>query len=66
LAPKAAAHDRVRDSSATLVAAYTGASAKLADAAMVETLTTAPDPRVIIFCSSAAVRKNGAWPNANH
>jgi hypothetical protein len=49
-----------------LVAAYTGASAKLADAAMVETLTTAPDPRVIIFGSSAAVRKNGARPNANH
>src|ERR1700694_43119 len=60
LAPNAAAHDRVRDSSAALVAAYTGASAKLADAAVVETLTMAPDPRAIIFGSSAAVRKNGA------
>jgi hypothetical protein len=50
----------VKDSSAAFVAGYTGASAKLADAVIVETLTTAPDPRVILFVSSAAVRKNGA------
>src|ERR1700747_876062 len=60
LPPNAAAQDRVRDSSAALVAAYTGASAELADAAVVETLTTTPDPRAIIFGSSAAGRKNGA------
>ncbi|MDT5410482.1 MAG: hypothetical protein QOG14_2702 [Mycobacterium sp.] len=47
------------DSSAALVARYTVAAAKLAEAAAVETLTVAPDPRAIIFGRSAAVRKNG-------
>jgi hypothetical protein len=55
-----AAQDRVKDSSAALAAATTGASATPTDAYIVEMLTMAPDPRAIIFGSSAAVRKNGA------
>src|SRR5205807_4045 len=55
LAPKAAAQDRVKDSSAASAAA-TGPSATSTDAPIVEMLTMAPDPRAIIFGSSAAVR----------
>ena len=60
LAPNAAAQDRVKDSSAALVAAATGAKGTPTDAPIEEMLTMAPDPRAIILGSSAAVRKNGA------
>src|SRR5207237_7266968 len=61
LAPKAAAHERGNDASAAEAAVETViASAKATDAPTPEMLTMAPDPRAIIFGSSAAVRKNGA------
>src|SRR5690242_12627306 len=59
LAPKAAAQDRVKDSSAAFAAATAGALAMPTDAYIVEMLTMAPDPRAIILGSRAAVRKNG-------
>jgi len=47
----------VKDSSAALAAAVTGAKGTPTDAYIVEMLTMAPDPRAIILGSSAAVRK---------
>ena len=59
LAPNAAAQDRVKEPSAALAAAVTRARGRRPSAHGGE-LTMAPDPRAIIFGSSAAVRKNGA------
>src|SRR5215471_7132941 len=60
-APKATAQDRVNDSSAALAAEETTAPPTSPDEANApEMLTMTPDPRAIIFGSSAAVRKNGA------